>query len=206
MRGGLAVVLGWTLLSGAAVARAESQDLGERELRYEMSINAELRRYIRRNGFPDVAETRFLADAPPWDDHEVAVYYLGPHKELSFARAWILGEPSIAKIRIERMLTDEEVSDLTPRVRQYGSGSCTHRGCPMTGSGVQAQGGSTPNGPAERAEAAAERAELAAARVDKAARVAERAAERSEAVVTKMEERQVRRARPKAPELPSVAP
>ena len=223
--GGMAVVLGGVLLLGASAATAYEppHELGDRELRYEIQINTALQRYVARNGLPDIAEWRFLADAPPWDDHEVAVYYLDMHKELGFARAWALGEPCIAKVRFERALSDDEVSELAPRARQYGGKSCSHRGCP--GPGTLPQGKSNPmaegehpryshapNGPAERAEAAADRAEAAANRVDAAAQVAERAADRSEAVVAKLEEQQIRRPPfpPKphveAPSSPSVAP
>ena len=209
--GGKAVVGGLLLLgASAAAAYQQPHELGEHELRYEIAINSALERYVTRNGLPDIAEWRILADAPPWDDHEVAVYYLDAHKELRFARAWILGEPSIAKVLLERALSDDEVSELAPRARHYGAKSCRHRGCPMA-EGEHRRHGHAPTGPAERAEAAADRAEDAANRVDKAAQAAERAADRSEAVVAKLEENQTRRPLPtklptEAPASPSVAP
>ena len=126
MRGGLVVVLGGMLLTWATGAAAhEPRDLDDRELSHEIRINRALQQYVERNGYPDIAEARFLSDAPPWDDHEVAVYYLQAHKELGFARAYILGRPTIAKVRFERGLSDDEVSELAPRARRYGASSGT---------------------------------------------------------------------------------
>src|SRR6266849_1668866 len=74
--------------------------------------------YVARNGRPDLAESRELADRPPWDDHEVTLYYLGARKEIAFARAWILGQPTIHLERYERPLSDAEVAALSKRVRR----------------------------------------------------------------------------------------
>ena len=49
----------------------------------------EVAAYVARNGMPDVAEWHFLADRPPWDDHEVTLYYLDARTKISFARASI---------------------------------------------------------------------------------------------------------------------
>jgi hypothetical protein len=169
MRRGVVMGLVSVLLlagAGAAGARNERQ-LTEDELRAEMALNQTMAAYVERNGLPDLAETRFLADRPPWDDHEVTLYYLDARKEIGFARALILGRPDVQITRYERPLTDEQVAALASRTRL----------APST-NGL---------GPDERAEAAALRAENAAGRVEAAAQAAERAAERAEAVTARME-------------------
>ena len=125
-----------------------------------MTRNRKLAAYIARNGCPDVAESRFLSDEPPWDEYQVTLYYFDLRKEISFARAIILGQPSVHLERYERPMTDQDIAALQPMSRPY----CVGR----------AHGGG--GGAVERAEAAAVRAERAAARVDAAAVVAERAA------------------------------
>jgi hypothetical protein len=166
------VVLGMScaiVLAGAVAARAlDERELGADELRTEMIRNHALAAYIERNGPPDLAESRFLSDEPPWDDHEVTLYYLDSRKEIAFTRAWILGWPEVHLAHYERPLTDEQVRALTSRARAHP---------------LEVAGG----GPVERAELAAQRAEDAAGRVETAAGSAERAADRAEAVASKME-------------------
>jgi hypothetical protein len=101
------------LLATGTVASARGErDLTDEELRAEMATNRALAAYVARNGEPDVAETHFLADKPPWDDHEVTLYYLDMRKEIGFARAWILGRPEVQITRYERPLTDEKIAAL----------------------------------------------------------------------------------------------
>ena len=180
MRRGVAVWMGCALLlCGAATAPArDGQDLTGEELRVEMDRNVTLKNYVRRNGLPDVAESNFLADRPPWEDHEVTLYYLERHLEIGFARASILGRPDIDLIRYERPLTDEQVAVLGRRAHSLAAPAGRHH---------MAMADGHPMGPAERAEHAAGRAEEAANRVEAAATAAERAAERAEAIVAKME-------------------
>jgi len=168
MRHGVVVwVAGAVLLAGIGVVGAgDEHQLNHEELRAEMARNRALATYVARNGEPDVAETHFLADRPPWDDHEVTLYYLDARTEIGFACAWILGRPEVQIERYERPLGDERVA--APAARAF------HRG------------GREP-GPAERAEDAARRAESAAGRVEMAAASAERAADRAEAVVGETE-------------------
>ena len=168
MRRGVAVWMGCAmLLAGVAAASARgNRELTEDELRAEMSRNTALAAYVARNGDPDVAETHFLSDTPPWDDHEVTLYYLDLRKEIGFARAWILGRPDVQITRYERPLSDEQVAALATRARPRRSES----------------GG----GPDARAERAADRAEAAAGRVEAAADSAGHAADRAEAVADKM--------------------
>jgi hypothetical protein len=172
MRGVVVWAMAALLMAAAVPASADDQAvriLTAHGLRAEMAKNRRLAAYVARNGYPDVAELRFLADRPPWDKHEVTMYYLGDRREVSFARAYILGDPSINLSRYERQLTDEDVAVLQPLARPYGPKGST--------------------GPAARAEAAADRAEHAAARVEVAATRAEHAADRTEAMVAKLDTR-----------------
>jgi hypothetical protein len=169
MRREFVVGLGCALVLMAAVtARAlDERELNADDLRAEMNGNSALAAYVERNGAPDLAESRFLADQPPWDSREVTLYYLDLRKEIAFTRASILGRPEIHIARYERPLSDEQVHALESRVRAR----------PMMGFGD----------PADRAELAARRAEDAAGRVEAAASAAERAASRAETVASKME-------------------
>src|SRR6266704_1464467 len=117
MRRGVAVGMGCALLLAGVVAvhARGDRELTDGELRAEMAKNSAMAAYVKRNGEPDVAESHFLADEPPWDDHEVTLYYLDARKEIGFARAWILGKPEIQIKRYERPLTDEQVAALARR-------------------------------------------------------------------------------------------
>jgi hypothetical protein len=170
-------MVGMTLLALVGpVAAASSHDLDNDGLHKAIEANHALASYVRRNGMPDLAETRFLSDKPPWDRDEVALYYFDAHKEISFARAVILGDPSIHLERLERRLTDAEIEQLKPRAQQYGS-------CKTQVASAE------PSDPTARAEAAASRAEAAAGRVEAAADAADRAADHAEAVAAKAESR-----------------
>ena len=168
MRRELVVGLSCALvLAGVVAARAlDERELSADELRAEMNRNNALAAYVERNGAPDLAESRFLADQPPWDAREVTLYYLDLRTEIAFTRASILGRPEIHISRYERPLTDEQVEALESRVRARPMGF---------------------GDPADRAELAARRAEDAAGRVEAAAGAAERAANRAETVAAKME-------------------
>jgi hypothetical protein len=177
MRRGWVVWLGCSLaLATLAVPAWADRDLTEDELRDAMAENRELARYIERNGMPDLASTRFLDDVGPWDDHEVALYYLDKREEIGFARASILGRPEVQIERYRRPLSDEQVAALAARARQRPL-DAPPAAAPRSGA----------LGPAERAEESARRAEEAAGRVERAADGAERAAERAEAVTTRLE-------------------
>jgi hypothetical protein len=167
MRG---VVLLLGLLGVAGVASADvprARILTRAEINAEMTVNRRLAGYIARNGYPDIAEWRFLSDEPPWDEHEVSCYYLDRRKEIAFTRAWMLGSPWIPIQRYERELTDADIAALQPLL-------------------VHEETVSTD--PVTRAEAAAARAEAAVQRIEIAAAATERAADRAEAVVAKMME------------------
>lgn len=171
MRRGVVVWMGCAiLLAGVAVARA-GHELSDGELRVELMRNQTMASYVQRNGMPDVAETHFLADRPPWDKYEVRLYYLETRLEIAFARAFLLGRRELSMVRSQRPLSDEEVAALASRARPRDTGA-------VAGSRM---------GPAERAEEAARRAEAAAGRVEAAVETVERAAERAEAIVAKME-------------------
>ena len=176
MRRGLVLVVGSMVLFaavGVANARGERELSGD-ELRAELSMNRAMRAYVERNGDPDVAEAHFLADTPPWDDHEVTLYYFDMRKEVGFARAWILNSPDVQIQRYERPLTDRQIAALSTRAHKR----------PTTEDGPHAR---VDGGPDARAEDAARRAEAAADRIDTAADAAERAADKAEAIGNKSE-------------------
>lgn|SRR5262245_16487942 len=173
MRLGMVVGMGCAVLlaTGVVAGARDERTLSDDELRAEMSMNRALAAYVARNGEPDLAETHFLADRGPWDDHEVTLYYFDSRKEIGFARAFILGRPEVQISRYERPLTDERIAALSTH---------THRPpkSDMSVSGL---------GPDARAEDAAQRAEAAAGKVEAAADSAERAADTAEAAANKME-------------------
>jgi hypothetical protein len=161
----------------AGVAGANNQrELTRDELKAEAAQNKALARYIRLYGTPDAAEWHSLGDQPPWDDHEVILYYVEMRKEISFSRARILGQPEVCQQRYEHTLTDGDIQALKNRVTLASTE-------PTSGVAVAACTGSA----VARAECSAGRAEDAAARVDAAAGRAEKAAGRTEAVVAKMQ-------------------
>ena len=195
MRRGVAVGMGCALLlAGAVAAEARGEhELTNGELRSEMAKNRTLAAYVARNGEPDLAQSHFLADRPPWDDHEVTLYYLDARKEIGFARAWILGRPEIQIERYERSLTDEEVAALASRVKARPTHSSPGAPDPPAAapdapatpgaSSAPADPEQTAGlAPDERAERAAARAEDAASRIEAAADSAEHAADRAEAI------------------------
>jgi hypothetical protein len=174
----------------AAVAgAAEPRLLTRPELDVEKKTNTELRTYLDRNGLPDVAEARALADKGPWDDHEVVLYYLDAKKEIAFSRAYVLGDPWVSVQRVERELTDEDVAALSaqPSLRDAPEAAPAGEGAPVQVAALTSEDVDfSSTDPADRAEAAAFRAEQAAGRVEEAAGRTERAASRAEAVVEKM--------------------
>ena len=177
------VVVGWILAVAvlAGVARATMpppRQLSADELETEMAQNRALAAYVKRNGAPDIAETRALSDRPPWDAYEVVLYYLDQRREMRFARATILGRPEVQVIRNERTLSEDEAAAMRDRVGRVG---------PVSGVGQVSGVGATGLAPDERAEAAALRAENAATTTENAALAAERAAERTEAVTARLE-------------------
>ncbi|TMA66161.1 MAG: hypothetical protein E6J69_11360 [Deltaproteobacteria bacterium] len=196
-RGVVAMAVAWAVVLGAArvgLARGE-HEINDDQLEVEMARNRALAAYVARNGKPDLAESRELADRPPWDDHEVTLYYLGIRKEIGFARAWILGQPTVHLERYERPLSDADVAALWKRARHRPASKDVD---PAPGSPPAAAGaaehaeGAAPRaeaaaGPAERAEQAAQRAEAAASRLEAAAAEAEHAADRAEAASDAME-------------------
>ena len=212
MRRGVVVWMGCMVLAGLATSAWAEHELSEEELRLEMARNKSLSAYVMRNGMPDLAESRFLEDVGPWDDHEVTVYYLDRRKELGFARAFLLGRPEVQIQHYERVITDEEAAALAERSRRWKGQIATAEheremaraeaeGQPETEAKPAAESKPAADehdtsaraeadrnlGPDERAENAARRAEAAAARVESAALTTEQAADRTEAVVARME-------------------
>ena len=192
MRRGVAVGMGCALvLAGVAAQARGERELTNDELRAEMARNSALAVYVKRNGVPDVAEAHFLADEPPWDDHEVTLYYLDARKEVGFARAFILGSPEIHMKRYVRPLTDEQVAALASRAKarakQAPAPDPAAPGDPPASAAPAGAEQMAGLGPDERAERAAARAEDAAGRVEAAADSAERAADRAEAIAANAE-------------------
>ena len=166
--------LGLVVVAGAATDGM----LDEEGLAKQASQNRALARYLKYNGKPEMAEVRPIVDQQPWDDHEVTLYYLSHRREISFARARVLGRPEVHVSRYERALTDADVRALEARGTRL-------TGAAAPDANVQMASACTGSAP-ERAECAAGRAESAADRVDQAAVRAEKAADRTEAVVAKM--------------------
>src|SRR5207244_835012 len=126
-RGVVAMAVVWAVVLGAArvgLARGE-HEIDDDQLEIEMARNRALAAYVARNGKPDVAESRELADRPPWDDHEVTLYYLGMRKEIGFARAWLLGRPTVHLERYERPLSDAEAEHAAARAEAAIDGMAT---------------------------------------------------------------------------------
>ena len=98
------------VLGVTSIGRAENLD--REALMKEARHNKALARYIKVNGLPDVAERLPIRDEPPWDNHQVVLDYLDLHKEVSFARARVLGAPEIHTRRYQRALTDADVARL----------------------------------------------------------------------------------------------
>ena len=179
-------MVGWTVAAAAlmlaqSVAAVQEVDLDRAGLRAQAEQNRALRNYLKRNGYPDVAQVRPLTEAFPWDNHEVTLYYLGEHKEISFARARILGHTDIHTTRYQRTMTDADVQALQGRV---GKLDAAEKAPEKASEKVASAGPCTGNATA-RAECAATRAENAADRIDAAATQTEQAADRTEALADK---------------------
>ena len=197
----------WTVvvavLALAVTARASHQvgELDRGGLNEQAKRNRALARYLKYNGYPDMAEVKTIVDQPPWDDHEVTLYYLNRRKEISFARARVLGRPDVHQMRYERLMTDADIramkshgSRLAPAQAapaaetNPATAAETTTAAPTPGTTTVAVAEPSPctGSASTRAECAAGRAEHAAERIDVAAVRAEQAAERTEAIVEKM--------------------
>src|SRR5262245_1880643 len=166
------------MLAGSARAMVEQHELDADGLKKAAQENKALNRYLRQNGTPDVAEVKPILDQPPWDDHEVTLYYFKSRKEISFARARVLGRPEVYSKRYERVMTDADIRALQSRPKLVASAATTTKD-PSSCTGSSSS----------RAACFADRAEAAADRVDAAATRAEAAADRTEAVVEQMASR-----------------
>jgi hypothetical protein len=166
-------------------------------LKEQAKQNKALARYLKYNGYPQLAEVRTIRDQAPWDDHEVTLYYLDSRKEISFARARVLGRPEVHLTRYERQLTDGDIRAL--KARPVAKAAAPSEATPTTCTGNATK----------RAECAAARAEKAADRVDAAAGRAETAADKTEAIVDKMAARTTKASRAhktsRAPKRPETA-
>lgn len=179
----------WTVAAVIALAHSaaavQQMDLDRAGLKAQATNNRALKQYLKRNGYPDVAQMRPVTDQPPWDDHEVTLYYFGMRKEISFARARILGHPDIHTTRYRRMMTDDDVRAMQSHAGKLGAEpvepvakeQVAKVSTPMS----ECTGNAT-----ERAECSAARAESVADKLDAAAEKTEQAAERTEAIAAKM--------------------
>ena len=107
----MAVGLAVTIATGAAASEA----LDMTALKAQAKKNKALSRYLKMNGYPEVAEVKPVIDQAPWDNYEVTLYYLARHKEISFARARVLGQPEVHIMRYERTMTDADVRGISQR-------------------------------------------------------------------------------------------
>ena len=176
-----AVAITLALAGSARAAMVEQHELDADGLKKAAFENKALARYIRQNGTPDVAEVKPILDQPPWDNHEVTLYYFKSRKEISFARARVLGRPEVYQKRYERVMTDADIRALQSRPKLVASATSTD----TSSKDPSACTGSA----SSRSACAADRAEAAADRVDAAATRAEAAADRTEAVVERMASR-----------------
>jgi hypothetical protein len=176
-----AVAITLALAGSARAAMVEQHELDADGLKKAAQENKALNRYLKHNGAPDVAEVKPILDQPPWDDHEVTLYYFKSRKEISFARARVLGRPEVYQKRYERVMTDADIRALQSRPKLVASAASkdTPSKDPSACTGSASS----------RSACAADRAEAAADRVDAAAARAEAAADRTEAVVERMASR-----------------
>jgi len=195
MRRGLLIgllVAGLGLVAGNAAADSDGRILCPSDLYQEMRVNQRLAQYVERNGLPDVAASQYLSDERPWSERQVTLYYFDLHKEISFAKAFILGSRTISVERYERPLSDADIASLEPLAH---SASCQRPGGRVSTSsyGSYPPGYGEGSSPGARAEAAAARAEAAAARVEVAAARTEQSASKAEAVLDKLMSMRLRR-------------
>ena len=165
-------------LAGSARAMVEQHELDADGLKKAAYENKVLARYLKYNGIPDVAEVKPILDQPPWDDHEFTLYYFKARKEISFARARVLGRPEVYQKRYERVMTDADIRALESRPKLVASAPSKDA--------LNKDASACTGSASSRSACAADRAEAAAARVDAAATRAEAAADRTETVVEKM--------------------
>jgi hypothetical protein len=181
-------ILGGVVLALATAAGAATADpvfLTRSELTKQAKQNGELRTYLDRNGYPDVAEVRERLDSGQWENETVILYYLDAHKQIAFGMAHMYVE-DFGSHRFTQDMTDQEVAALSnmPSMRTPADEALTKIESHDLESIMAAE--ATSKNPADRAEAAAFRAEQAAMAVEEAAIRTEKAAGRAEAVVEKM--------------------
>lgn len=139
----------------------------------EMTVNSDLRSWIRDYGYPDVAEIQDVVPEYGWSDYEVRTFYLTRNQELAFGRVAFFprqGNPSFVGdyglIKYQGVVQPENRKRLQYAARLIPCGD----------------GGSM-----DRILAAAERAERASLVAEKESQRAAQAAERAEAAVGRME-------------------
>jgi hypothetical protein len=177
------VVLALAMAAGAATA--EPVFLTRSELKAQAKQNGELRTYLDRNGYPDVAEVRERLDSGQWENETVILYYLNAHKQIAFGMAHMYVE-DFGSHRCTQDMTDEEVAALSTQPSMRTPEDARTPEDVRLAPAAVGSSDLTSRNPADRAEAAALRAEQAADKVEEAAVRTESAAARAEAVVEKM--------------------
>lgn len=137
-----------------AVVIGRGTPLGEAAFAQRMRMSPELRSYVAMRGYPDWAEEVEVDSGLPLGSHELRVYYLRLDREVSFARAFILGRPQVSLRLFER--------PIAPADR------------------VRIEEAYLAKDPARRAELAAERAMVAAEHAERAADAVESLADKAE--------------------------
>lgn len=135
--------------------------IGATEFEHQLRYNPELRTFVVRRGYPDWVEEVEVDSLLPLDSHELRLYYLRLDREVSFSRAFILGQPSMTLRLFDR--------PIPPAMR------------------TRIEEAYLAKDPARRSEMAADRAMAAALQAERAAVATERLAVESEEFAARME-------------------
>jgi hypothetical protein len=168
MRGGItAVVAALTIIGAASAVSAASRDVGpaeplsSRAFAERMRGNPKIGEYVELRGYPDWVEEVEVFSNPPLEAYEVRAYYLRLDRQVTFTRAYLLGNPQVGLRLSERPISAEA----RERIQQARL-ACN---------------------PALRAELAAERAMAAADSAEQAADQVESTVARIERMTDEME-------------------
>jgi hypothetical protein len=168
MRGGItAVVAALTIIGAVSAVSAASRDvrpawvLSPHAFAQRMEGNPKIVEYVALRGYPDWVEEVEVYSAPPLEAYEVRAYYLRLDREVTFTRAYLLGDPQVG-LRLSERPIPAEVRERIQQARLAAN-------------------------PALRAELAAERAMAAADSAEQAADQVESTVARIERMTDEME-------------------
>ena len=130
--------------------------IDDMRLQREMRKNTDLRGYVARYGYPEVAEIQEIVPQSPWDSYEVRLYYIRRNQALAFSRAFI-----------------------SPIIDDFGLLKHTGKVLPEDRARFVKRGRYLGEDPAARLEDAVEQAAAAAADADASSRAAEEAAQQA---------------------------